>query len=133
MASKFMEWLIRIIALVIILGVLYFVSSPLLNGNWMDFYIRLFLALQLVITFGVLRLYNAIVQNTKFLIKLREVGVTLSKVFPHLEQAVRHLTESVNRSKSTEDNLIKSLAKTSEDAQHIIEQLKRNTDANKKN
>ena len=90
-----------------------------------DFYIRAFLVMQLIIMFGILRLYNAIVQNTRFVLKLREIGLSIGKVLPRLEQSLKMSIDAMNRNHTSEETLIRTLNRTVEEAQQITERLKK--------
>jgi septal ring factor EnvC (AmiA/AmiB activator) len=73
-------------------------------------YLRIVVVTLLVLTFGVLRLYNSQVANTRFLIKLRETMVKLVNEIPGIER----LLKQSNSSLSQTNNKIESLDKTLE-------------------
>ena len=75
----------------LILGVVFY---PLFTGDELKFIIRLFIVLYVVKVFALLRLYNSIVQNTRFLIRMRESALRLREAFPALERAMRSLRSS---------------------------------------
>ena len=107
-------------------GVMFWVVSPLIwhdGTNMYDFYIRLFLFMFLVNTFAVLRLYNSIVQNTRFAIKLREALLKFQQTVPGLERSMRNLNSSIGNAKASTDGLRKSLLVCNEKTEQLTEKL----------
>ena len=95
MENKF-NWVALIIVLVLV-GFFVFALLPIFMGMenmWLHFYARMGLALLATIVFGILRLYNALVQNTRFLIRLKNSAEKLMQQFPRLEQVMGNLTNS---------------------------------------
>lgn len=119
-------YLIWGVIILVLCGVVFWVVSPLIwhNGtNEYDFYIRLFLFMFLVNTFAVLRLYNSIVQNTRFAIKLREALLKFQQAVPGLERSMRNLNSSIGNAKASTDGLRKSLLVCNEKTEQLTEKL----------
>lgn len=74
-------------------------------------YIRFFLLCMALITFGVLRIYNAIVGNTRFLIKLRETVGKLQREIPALYRSMRVVSQASLVLKDAIDRVEKALRK----------------------
>lgn len=131
MADKQFSWKSVVAMLVwalLIVGVillLLWVIYPLFSGlpEWY-FYARLALVFMFVIAFGVLRLYNAVVGNTRFLIKLRETVGKMQNAIPGLEREMRNLTSSVGTLRSSTTFLQKTLKDGSEKMASLDEHLK---------
>lgn len=131
MADKQFSWksvvTIFVWALLILGVILLFlwVIYPLFSGlsEWY-FYARLALVFMFVIAFGVLRLYNAVVGNTRFLIKLRETVGKMQNTIPGLEREMRNLTSSVGTLRSSTTFLQKTLKDGSEKMVSLDEHLK---------
>lgn len=64
-------------------------------------YCRVFLLLFAINTFAVLRLYNSVLQNTRFIIKIRQTIGKTNIHLPRLETAMRQLASAVNFLKSS--------------------------------
>lgn len=97
MANKIIYWVIVGAIIAGILSVIYWVVYPLIVGVTMEFYIRLGLLFLGIITFGVLRMYNAIVSNTKFLIKLRQTLAPLTNDIINLRTHMGRLGSRVTK------------------------------------
>lgn len=85
-----------------ILVALWFVIIPLYEyvctfsiESEIRLYIRLFLLSFIVSTLGVLRLYNSIVGNTRFAIKLREAIIKFQRTTPSLERSIKLLVQTL--------------------------------------
>ena len=115
-------WALLIVGLILLfLWVIYPLFSAL--PEW-HFYARLALVFLFVIAFGVLRLYNAVVGNTRFLIKLRETVGKMQNTIPGLEREMRNLTSSVGTLRSSTTFLQKTLKDGSEKVASLDEHLK---------
>ena len=77
-------------------------------------YLRFFLSLFAVMVFGVLRLYNSIVKNTLFIVKLRETLAPFIRAFPGIEKTVRTNTNTENSLKGALDRLSSSIEEATE-------------------
>ena len=108
MENKF-NWSALLIVLALV-GFFVFAALPVftsMDNMWMHFYIRMALALLATLVFGVLRLYNALVQNTRFLIRVKSSVEKLMQQFPRLEQVMGNLTNSNKALKTSTDALLK--------------------------
>lgn len=76
--------------------------------------VRLFLVMFAVNTFGALRLYNSIVQNTRFSLKLREALIKFTQTVPGLERSMKNLNSTLGNVKASTDNLKKSVDSNTE-------------------
>lgn len=104
MENKF-NWLALFMVLVLI-GFFVFAFLPVftsMENMWLHFYARMGLALLALLVFGVLRLYNALVQNTRFLIRVKTSVEKLLQQFPRLEQVMGNLTNSNKALKTSVD------------------------------
>ena len=110
MGSKLINCLIWTLLCVLVLGILWCIIQPIVwwtPYSEVRLYIRIFLLMFAVNTFAVLRLYNSIVQNTRFSIKLRETLIKFMGAFPSLERAMKTMTNAMNASKTSMDSLKK--------------------------
>ena len=105
-------WILLVSTLVLI-G--WFLIEPLVvEGLGLTFYIRLFLVTFLVSTFAQLRLYNSIVQNTRFAIKLRDALLKFVGVSPSLERAMKNLNSTLGNVKASTDSVRKTIDNTND-------------------
>ena len=115
-------WVLLIVGVILLLlWVVYPFFSTL--PEW-HFYVRLALVFLFIITFGVLRLYNAIVGNTRFLIKLRETVGKMQNTIPGMEREMRNLTSTLGTLRSGTASLQKTLKDNSEKVAAMDERLK---------
>ena len=115
-------WALLIVGVILLLlWVVYPFFSTL--PEW-HFYVRLALVFLFIITFGVLRLYNAIVGNTRFLIKLRETVGKMQNTIPGMEREMRNLTSALGTLRSGAASLQKTLKDNSEKVAAMDERLK---------
>ena len=128
MVNKFIDYLIWAIFIAIVLGVLWLIIEPII---WWTQYsevrlcVRLFLLMFAVSTFATLRLYNSIVQNTRFSIKLREVLNKFAGVVPGLERAMKNLNSSLGNVKASTDSLKKELSDNTDKVEKLTEKINR--------
>lgn len=126
MVHKFIDYLIWVIPIVIALGVLWLIIEPII---WWTQYsevrlcVRLFLIIFAVNTFATLRLYNSIVQNTRFSIKLRESLSKFAGVVPGLERAMKNLNGSLGNVKASADSLKKELSNNTDKVENLIDKI----------
>lgn len=126
MANKFIEYVTWVIFIVVALGVLWLLIEPII---WWTQYseirlcVRLFLLMFAVSTFATLRLYNSIVQNTRFSIKLREALVKFTNVIPGLERAMKNLNSSLGNVKASTDSLKKELSDNTDKVERLAEKI----------
>ena len=88
-------------------------------------YVRIFLLMFAVSTFATLRLYNSIVQNTRFSIKLREAFGKFLATVPGLERAMKNLNSSMGNARSATDNLTKKTMDNTDAIQEFSKKFKR--------
>ena len=109
-------WMVSVLAAIIVVLVLGLILYPLLVGDELKFCIRLFMLLYVIKVFALLRLYNSIVQNTRFIIKMRESAARLKESFPALERAMRSL-------RSSNDNIAAKMSVNSERLKRLTEEI----------
>lgn len=128
MVNKLIGYLVWAIFIAIALGVLWLLISPII---WWTPYsevrlcVRLFLLMFAVSTFATLRLYNSIVQNTRFSIKLRESLMKFTNAVPGLERALKNLSSSLGNERSSVDSLKKELTNNTSKVEKLTEKLNR--------
>lgn len=115
MGDKLNAILIWTAIVAVSLGILFFIFQPLIFGyaEWV-LYVRISIVLFAISTFAQLRLYNSIVQNTRFSIKLREAIVSFIRTVPVLERSMKNLNSTMGNVKASSDALRKSMDKNSE-------------------
>lgn len=115
--------------IIVILTVCYLVFvDPFVNGgNYAEirFYARLFLLLVVISTFGILRSYNATVNNTRFLIKLHKL---LGGVLIELPKTNKAITDAKVSSKALREGILKNIESLRELAGEN-EQLRKSLDS----
>lgn len=95
----------------------WFLISPIVNHYLFErtfhseiiIYVRWAVFMLSVVAFAMLRLYNAIVGNTRFLIKLREAMLKVHKQINGLERELKNLSNSVKAGKKSTDDLTKTI------------------------
>lgn len=125
MEDKFSNILIWVVA-ILVFGLLIFgLLQPLIFDGYAEwvFYARAFLVLFALSTFAQLRLYNAIVQNTRFAIKLREALLKFIQVVPALERSMKNLNSTMGSVKASSDAVKKSLDSSSDKTEELTEKL----------
>ena len=122
--DRIIGWLLIGLIVIIVLALLALVTWPLFEGDKQDFYIRLFLLLFALLVFAVLRMYNAVVNNTRFSIKLRDAVLTVEKAFPKLENGLRNLQNAMQTNKTAVDTLTKNVQSQSTKVQELTEEIK---------
>lgn len=128
MANKFVNYLMWAIFVIVIIGVLWLIIEPII---WWTQYsevrlcVRLFLLMFAVSTFATLRLYNSIVQNTRFSIKLREALVKFTNAVPGLERAMKNLSSSLGSVKTSEDALKKEISNNTDRIEKFTDKINR--------
>lgn len=128
MGNKFANYLTLGIIAVILIGVIALLVEPLVF--WTEYseirlYVRLFLIMFAVNTFAVLRLYNSIVQNTRFSIRLRESFIRLTAFIPGLERAIKNLGFSLNNVKASTDALKKGISDNTDKVEKVLDKINR--------
>lgn len=125
MADKFINILIWVVA-ILVFGLLIFgLLQPLIFDEYAEwvFYARAFLVLFAFSTFAQLRLYNAIVQNTRFAIKLREALLKFIQVVPALERSMKNLNSTMGNVKSSSDAVKKALDNSADKTEELTDKL----------
>ena len=123
MAKKFINYLMWGGLIASIGGVLWFLIAPLLNNEEIIFYLRLFLCMFALNTFAVLRLYNSIVQNTRFSIKLMESIIKFTNSIPNLERALKNFSGTMSNAKGSIDSLNRGLTNNSEKIEELTNKI----------
>lgn len=126
MADKFMGIIGWITLIVIVLAAVFFIAEPIIwSQNYAEwvFYARAFLLLFLISTFAQLRLFNAIVKNSLFLIKLRDAVYKLTEKFPILDRGFKALNITLTNNKSSNDTLRKSIDAQNEATEKLTEKI----------
>lgn len=129
MFSKFINYVIWTALVAAVLGVVWFLVQPFvifsgLVSEW-TFYVRLFIVLFAIQTFATLRLYNSIVQNTRFAIKLRESLLKFNQALPALERSLKNLNSSMGNIKSVVENARKDIKDNTEEVQELSNKLRK--------
>lgn len=122
------DYVIWVVAILIGLGLLWLIAEPIIW--WTDkseyrLYARVFLILFFVCTFAILRLYNSIVANTRFSIKLRETFVSLYRAIPPLERALKNVNSSLGNVRSSTDTLRREVSTNSDVINKVSERINR--------
>lgn len=125
MADKLSNILIWVVVALVVVGLLFFIVQPLIWDGYDEwvFYARLFIVLFTLSTFAQLRLYNAIVQNTRFAIKLREALLKFIQVVPALERSMKNLNSTMGNVKSSSDAVKKALDNSSDKTEELTDKL----------
>ena len=125
MEDKFSNILIWIVVALVVIGLLFFIVQPLIWDGYDEwvFYARLFIVLFAISTFAQLRLYNAIVQNTRFAIKLREALLKFIQVVPALERSMKNLNSTMGNVKSSSDAVKKALDNSADKTEELTDKL----------
>lgn len=128
MGDKFRSIVIWVLILFCGVGACVFVVFPLFKGGIygeVRFFMRVVLLLAVVHTFAGLRLYNAIVNNTRFSIKLREAVIRLQRSFPALQRVMHQLNIEVGGMRDSLRETKKSLDSNSDETHEVTELLKK--------
>lgn len=80
--------LIYSLLVLVVAGIIALLAIPIILGKWEVFYIHLFLTLFLIQTTGILRLYNAVFHNTRFLIKTQKKLQSILVEVPILRRVI---------------------------------------------
>ena len=128
MVNKFIDYLMWAVLAAIVLGVLWLIVEPIIwwtEKSEIRLYIRVFLLMFAVGTFAVLRLYNSIVQNTRFEIKLREALLKFQQTVPGLERSIKNLSTSLGNVKASTDALKKGVSDNTDKVEKLTEKIKK--------
>lgn len=128
MVNKLINYLIWGIVIALVLAILWLLVEPIIwwtPKSEMRLYIRIFLLMFAVGTFAVLRLYNSIVNNTRFSIKLREAFGKFFTTIPSLERAMKNLNSSLGNVRSSADAVKKGLSDNTDSVQELTKKIRR--------
>lgn len=132
MENKFFNVASTILALLGIVAVFFWVvwlfAEPCIwwtPHSEVRLYVRAFLVLFAINTFASLRLYNSIVQNTRFSIKLRESVVKLQQLFPALDRSLRNLNSMMGNVKSSTESLKKAIDTNTDKVDSLSDKMKK--------
>lgn len=123
-----LDYLNWAICIAVALGILWFIVEPIIwwtQYSEVRLYVRLFLLMFAVNTFAVLRLYNSIVQNTRFSIRLKEALNKFAGVVPGLERSMKNLNSTLGSVKSSTDSLKKELSDNTDKVEKLTEKINR--------
>lgn len=126
MVGKYIDYLIWVALAILLLGVVWLLVEPIIwwtQYSEVRLYVRLFLLMFAVNTFGTLRLYNSIVQNTRFSIKLREAIMKFTSVVPGLERAMKNLNSSLGSVRTSVDSLKKGISDNTDKIMKLTERV----------
>lgn len=129
MANKFGNYLIWTLLILVMLGIIWLFIEPII---WWTPYseirlcVRLFLLMFAVSTFSTLRLYNSIVQNTRFSIKLRETLNSFQQVIPSLERSIKSLNNSIGSLRNSVDSLKENVVDNTDEVKKFTDKVKSN-------
>lgn len=126
MGNKLASFLMWAAIIVVAFGSLWLIIEPVVwwtEKSEMRLYVRIFLLMFAVNTFAVLRLYNSIVQNTRFSIKLREALMKFTNAVPGLERAMKNLSGSLGSVKASEDSLKKELSDNTAKVEKLTDRI----------
>jgi type VI protein secretion system component VasK len=131
MANKFVDGILTVLlwvfVLAVVAGVVWFLAEPIIYWTGQSefrLYVRVALLLLAIIAFGVLRLYNSQVQNTRVLFKLHQEISKLLAELPMLNRALHNLGGRADTLKTLTQGNTKALSQLSEDAREVINNLK---------
>ena len=126
MADKLLGIAGWIILVAIALGAVFFVIQPIIwsadYAEWVV-YARVFLLLMLISTFAQLRLFNAVVKNSLFLIRLRESVTKLAEKFPMLDRGLKGLGTTLSNTKNSVESLRKSVDTSKDATEKLTEKI----------
>lgn len=136
MENKFVDWaltiLLWILVIAFVVGVLWLFIGPIVRWTELSefrLYIRAALVMLAVIAFGVLRIYNSHVQNTRVLFKVHQ---ELNKALAELPVLQRSLHNLGIRTDSLRNGIVsntKGLGELSADAKEVLTALKQRKSA----
>lgn len=103
--------------------IIAWVTVPLFRGDRIDLYLRVFLLLFAVLVLGVLRLYNAVVANTRYNIALVKILTTLRKMLPGIHSTMQKQVLTTNSNTTR----IKALSESIESAREVLDEITKKT------
>lgn len=111
---------------VIAAGVLWLFIEPIIWWTPLSevrLCVRAFLVIFAVNTFGTLRLYNSIVQNTRFAIKLREALISFTNIVPGLERGMKNLNSTLGNVKASAEALKKETIDNTDEIRNFTDKI----------
>ena len=125
--AKYTDWIAWTILGLVTLGCLWLVLEPVIwwtDMSELRLYIRVFLIMFAVGVFAVLRLYNSIVSNSKFIIKLHEQIRSVATHFSTLERTLKTTTNTMGGMKTALSSHEKTIKENSEAVNNLSEKVK---------
>lgn len=133
------KYYITVIVWLVILTVsillLWFLLYPVIWWNELSeirLYVRVFLLLFAISTFSTLRLYNSVVVNSRFLLKLRESIIKIERLLPRIttlletsKNSQRDNSSAINRNTTQINKIVESIKKASDEITRASEKLNR--------
>ena len=117
------EILLAVTLVVGVVLIIAWVTVPLFRVDRIDLYLRVFLLLFAVLVLGVLRLYNAVVANTRYNIALVKVLTTLHKMLPGIHSTMQKQVLTTNSNTTR----IKALSESIESAREVLDEITKKT------
>lgn len=125
--AKYTDWLTWALIILVGLGCLWLVAEPVIwwtDKSEMRIYVRVFLIMFAVGVFAVLRLYNSIVANSRFVIKLHEAVRALTTHFSALERTTKVASNQMGGLKTALTSHEKVVKENSEAVNNLSEKVK---------
>ena len=125
--AKHTEWITWTLIVLVGLGCLWLVIEPAIwwsDKSELRIYIRVFLLMFAVGVFGVLRLYNSVVNNTRFIIKLHEAVRSLTTHLNAMERTTKVASNQMGGMKNVLTSLDKTIKENSEATNTLTEKVK---------
>ena len=101
--------IVSLVLLVIVGGIIFLIVYPIVKNDMIMFYINAFLILFFIQTLGILRLYNAVFHNTKFMVSLSKAMNKWLNEVPALERLIRDDTTAQKRAVSQLHDTIQAI------------------------
>ena len=120
--SFLVKEILALLGIVLVIAlVVAWLTTPIFRGDRFDTYIRMFLFLFAILVMAVLRLYNAVVANTRYNIALIKILTALHKMLPGVHSTMQKQILSMNSYSAR----IKSLNETIESAREVLDEINR--------
>lgn len=125
--AKHTDWITWTVIGLILLGGLWLILEPIIwwtDMSELRLYVRVFLIMFAVATFAVLRLYNSIVSNTRFIIKLHELIRAVQTSMSSLERTTKSAANAMGSLRNATSSLEKTTKENSESVMVLSEKVK---------
>lgn len=125
--AKYTDWITWVVLILVGLGGLWLILEPIVwwtDMSELRLYVRIFLLMFAVAVFAVLRIYNSIVNNTRFIFKLHELVRALQTTISSLERAAKSAVNATSSLRNTMNALEKSTSENSECLNGLSEKVK---------